>query len=119
MNACDSNNRIDNGSARVNHNRLIEAIGLKMQRKKSRTFHWKRLGWTTAVGGPEPGVYAEEYLATGADIVVTGEGELTLERLMTRRSLRNRTPRRQGNTVGISVLTGPTIRLYLRPQFCS
>src|SRR5215472_7658442 len=42
----------------------------------------KRLGWQTVVGGPEPGAYVDEYLAAGADVVVIGEGELTLEELV-------------------------------------
>jgi radical SAM superfamily enzyme YgiQ (UPF0313 family) len=42
----------------------------------------KEAGWKTVVGGPEPGAYAEEYLAAGADVVVIGEGEVTLEELL-------------------------------------
>jgi len=42
----------------------------------------KQAGWKTVVGGPEPGAYVEEYLDAGADVVVTGEGELTLEELL-------------------------------------
>src|SRR5262245_37856327 len=42
----------------------------------------KEAGWRTVVGGPEPGAYVEEYLAAGADVVVIGEGELTLEELL-------------------------------------
>lgn len=38
----------------------------------------KEAGWKTLVGGPEPGAYVSEYLASGADVVVIGEGELTL-----------------------------------------
>ncbi len=34
------------------------------------------------LGGPDPPHYAEEYLRAGADIVVKGEGELTLEELL-------------------------------------
>jgi radical SAM superfamily enzyme YgiQ (UPF0313 family) len=34
------------------------------------------------LGGPEPINHAEEYLARGAHVVVAGEGELTLERLL-------------------------------------
>ena len=34
------------------------------------------------IGGPEPAGYAAEYLDAGADIVVVGEGELTLEALI-------------------------------------
>lgn len=39
-------------------------------------------GWKTVVGGPEPGAYALEYLKAGADFVVAGEGEVTLEELL-------------------------------------
>ena len=39
-------------------------------------------GWKTVVGGPEPGAYIEEYLDAGADVVVIGEGEETLEELL-------------------------------------
>jgi anaerobic magnesium-protoporphyrin IX monomethyl ester cyclase len=42
----------------------------------------KRLGWKTIVGGPEPGSYAWEYLNAGADVVVFGEAELTLQELV-------------------------------------
>ena len=39
-------------------------------------------GWTTVVGGPEPGAYSLEYLQAGADFIISGEGELTLEELL-------------------------------------
>ena len=42
----------------------------------------KEAGWRTIVGGPEPGAYVQEYLAAGADVVVIGEGEITLEELV-------------------------------------
>src|SRR5579864_1666508 len=42
----------------------------------------KEAGWRTVVGGPEPGAYVNEYLAAGADVVVIGEGEVTLEELV-------------------------------------
>lgn len=42
----------------------------------------KQAGWKTLVGGPEPGAYVNEYLAAGADVVVIGEGEITLEELV-------------------------------------
>lgn len=51
----------------------------------------KELGWKTVVGGPEPGAYVHEYLAAGADVVVIGEGEITLEELV---------PALQSRTVG-------------------
>ncbi len=39
-------------------------------------------GWTVVLGGPEPSSYAREYLEAGADIVVEGEGEITMEELL-------------------------------------
>jgi radical SAM superfamily enzyme YgiQ (UPF0313 family) len=42
----------------------------------------QQAGWRTVVGGPEPGAYAEEYLRAGADFVVFGEGEATMEELL-------------------------------------
>lgn len=42
----------------------------------------KRHGATVVLGGPEPPYYAKEYLESGADIIVKGEGELTLEELI-------------------------------------
>jgi anaerobic magnesium-protoporphyrin IX monomethyl ester cyclase len=39
-------------------------------------------GWKTVVGGPEPGAYIREYLQAGADVVVLGEGEATMEELL-------------------------------------
>jgi anaerobic magnesium-protoporphyrin IX monomethyl ester cyclase len=42
----------------------------------------REAGWKTIVGGPEPGAYAREYLEAGADVVVFGEGELTVAELL-------------------------------------
>src|ERR1700749_2395189 len=42
----------------------------------------KEAGWKTIVGGPEPGAYALEYLQAGANFVVFGEGELTMQDLL-------------------------------------
>ena len=39
-------------------------------------------GWMVMLGGPEPANYAEEFLDAGADLIVEGEGEKTVERLM-------------------------------------
>jgi radical SAM superfamily enzyme YgiQ (UPF0313 family) len=39
-------------------------------------------GARVVVGGPDPVNYAEDYLAAGADVVVIGEGEQTLEELI-------------------------------------
>lgn len=42
----------------------------------------KRYGARVILGGPEPPYYAREYLTRGADVIVKGEGELTLEALI-------------------------------------
>ena len=42
----------------------------------------KRHGWRVILGGPESANYAAEYLASGADAIVIGEGELTLAELL-------------------------------------
>jgi radical SAM superfamily enzyme YgiQ (UPF0313 family) len=39
-------------------------------------------GALVVLGGPEPPYYAAEYIAHGADIIVRGEGEMTLEALI-------------------------------------
>lgn len=42
----------------------------------------KAVGATVVLGGPEPASYAQEYLTHGADFIIVGEGELTLEALL-------------------------------------
>lgn len=42
----------------------------------------REAGWRTVVGGPEPGAYSLEYLQAGAHVVVSGEGEVTMEELL-------------------------------------
>jgi radical SAM superfamily enzyme YgiQ (UPF0313 family) len=44
----------------------------------------KRAGALVILGGPEPANYVEEYLEHGADVIVIGEGEATLEALAPR-----------------------------------
>lgn len=39
----------------------------------------KESGAWVVLGGPEPPYYAEDYLKAGADVIVVGEGELTME----------------------------------------
>jgi radical SAM superfamily enzyme YgiQ (UPF0313 family) len=51
----------------------------------------KEAGWQTVVGGPEPGAYINEYLGAGSDVVVIGEGEITMQELL---------PALQGKQVG-------------------
>ncbi len=42
----------------------------------------REFGSIVVVGGPEPAGYADEYLTAGADVVVDGEGEITLRELV-------------------------------------
>jgi anaerobic magnesium-protoporphyrin IX monomethyl ester cyclase len=42
----------------------------------------KQSGSIVVAGGPDPANYPENYLENGADVVVIGEGELTLEELL-------------------------------------
>ncbi len=42
----------------------------------------KQAGWKTVAGGPEPSAYIPEYLEAGADVIVIGEGEITMEELL-------------------------------------
>ena len=54
----------------------------------------KNCGAIVIVGGPDPANYSERYLEWGVDVVVIGEGELTLEELLphlARHGLRNLT----------------------------
>ncbi len=55
-------------------------------------------GWRTIVGGPEPGAYVEEYLQSGADFVVSGEGEITMQELLL--------ALREGNTSSLPRVAG-------------
>src|SRR6201989_1902277 len=43
----------------------------------------REAGWRVIVGGPEPGAYAQEFLESGADFVVFGEGESTMQEWLT------------------------------------
>ncbi|MGH9477757.1 MAG: B12-binding domain-containing radical SAM protein [Terriglobales bacterium] len=66
----------------------------------------KRSGWVTVAGGPEPGAYAAEYLAAGADVVVYGEGELTLEELVPVLRERQRCARDSGRGLDLTGCEG-------------
>jgi radical SAM superfamily enzyme YgiQ (UPF0313 family) len=76
----------------------------------------KRNGWKTVVGGPEPGAYVDEYLRTGADVVVMGEGEVTMEELLP--LLRDNATARLESVLGIAFLDtcGRVVRTPPRPQ---
>jgi len=51
--------------------------------------HAKAAGWLVIVGGPEPSNYVDEFLMSGADVVVSGEGERALERLLSKSCTRD------------------------------
>jgi anaerobic magnesium-protoporphyrin IX monomethyl ester cyclase len=46
------------------------------------TAHARASGWKVILGGPEPLNYAQEYLDSGADVIIGGEGEIPLETLL-------------------------------------
>ena len=73
-------------------------------------------GARVVLGGPEPASYAAEYLAHGADVVVAGEGELTLAELLPR--LSGDGPSSLDGVRGIAYrdTTGAVVRTEPRPQ---
>lgn len=76
----------------------------------------KQVGATVIVGGPEPPHYAKEYLSHGADVVVVGEGELTLEALIPH--LAQHGPHRLESILGIVFCNeaGEIVKTPPRPQ---
>ena len=58
----------------------------------------KAHGWTVVLGGPESANYPAEYLAHGADVVVSGEGEATMAELLP--ALAERGPHRLHGVAG-------------------
>jgi anaerobic magnesium-protoporphyrin IX monomethyl ester cyclase len=74
----------------------------------------KGAGWQTIVGGPEPGAYIEEYLEAGADVVVIGEGEITLEELLP--VLRVRSPEALEHVAGIAFRSRQGNIIQTRPR---
>lgn len=74
----------------------------------------KESGWKTIVGGPEPGAYISEYLDAGADIVVLGEGEETLEELLP--ALRSGSSLQQVKGIAVRGQDGTVTRTAPRDQ---
>jgi anaerobic magnesium-protoporphyrin IX monomethyl ester cyclase len=76
-------------------------------------------GATVVVGGPEPAGYPEQYLANGADVVVFGEGELTLEELVPR--LVREGTQNLGGIAGIAFagVDGQVVRTPARAQIAN
>jgi len=76
----------------------------------------KGAGWQTVVGGPEPGAYVNEYLDCGADVVVIGEGELTLEELVPALQSRAADALRQVNGIAFRAEEGNVFHTPPRQQ---
>ena len=73
-------------------------------------------GATVVVGGPEPANYPDEYLRFGADVVVFGEGELTLEELLHHLPAHGTTGLEQVRGIAFSDDEGRVSRTPPRPQ---
>jgi radical SAM superfamily enzyme YgiQ (UPF0313 family) len=76
----------------------------------------KRHGWTVILGGPESANYTAEYMAHGADVIVTGEGETTLAELLP--TLARKGPHRLHGIAGTTFRDedGQIITNIARPQ---
>ncbi|HEY8520472.1 MAG TPA: radical SAM protein [Gammaproteobacteria bacterium] len=76
----------------------------------------KERRWTVILGGPESANYVDEYLDRGADVVVIGEGELTLAELLP--ALSQVGPHRLGHVRGVAFRdeTGAVVRTPAREQ---
>ncbi len=73
-------------------------------------------GWKTVVGGPEPGAYITEYLDAGADVVVIGEGEETMEELLPALRADSRTALSNVRGIAFREQDGRVHRTGERPQ---
>jgi anaerobic magnesium-protoporphyrin IX monomethyl ester cyclase len=73
-------------------------------------------GSLVVVGGPDPANYLDEYLSRGADVVVLGEGELTLEELVPH--LKQHGAHDLGGILGVAFRNdqGTLVRTEPRPQ---
>jgi anaerobic magnesium-protoporphyrin IX monomethyl ester cyclase len=76
----------------------------------------RQAGWTIVVGGPEPGAYIQEYLDAGADVVVLGEGEVTMEELLLALRCDSRSALRNVQGIAFQEEDGCTVRTAPRPQ---
>jgi anaerobic magnesium-protoporphyrin IX monomethyl ester cyclase len=76
----------------------------------------KSRGWEVVLGGPESANYPAEYLAHGADVIVTGEGEETLSELLP--ALARQGPHRLHDLYGLAFKDedGQIIATLPRPQ---
>ncbi|MBI3941437.1 MAG: B12-binding domain-containing radical SAM protein [Chloroflexi bacterium] len=75
----------------------------------------KAAGAVVVLGGPEPPYYAEEYLLAGADVIVIGEGELTLQELLPHLSQHGPHRLQQVNGIAYRDEDGKLVRTPARP----
>lgn len=76
----------------------------------------KRQNIYVVLGGPDPPYYAQDYLDFGADIVVQGEGELTLEELIPHLSQHGLTQLDDIQGIIWKDDTGKAVTNFARPQ---
>src|SRR5687768_3076857 len=76
----------------------------------------KSLGLIVVLGGPEPPHYADHFLDAGADVVVVGEGEQTLEELLLALSTRTVHTLHEVDGVVFRDEDGKTVRNPARTQ---
>jgi len=79
----------------------------------------REYGCRVVVGGPEPAFYAEEFLAEGADVVVTGEGEMTLKELLSAWKINPDVSLHEINGLVFMDTEGNCIRTALREKLAS
>jgi anaerobic magnesium-protoporphyrin IX monomethyl ester cyclase len=72
-------------------------------------------GWTLVLGGPEPAAYPREYLAAGADAIVDGEGEITLEELLAAIRTGGALPLERVGGLILAAGDGAPVRTAVRP----
>jgi radical SAM superfamily enzyme YgiQ (UPF0313 family) len=70
----------------------------------------KSRGATVIIGGPDPPHHAASYLDAGADVVVVGEGEQTLEELIVALPASAKATARQAASVDLSKINGIVFR---------
>ena len=73
-------------------------------------------GARVVLGGPEPASYAAEYLEHGADVIVAGEGELTLAELLPRLTGDVSSSLHDVRGIAYRDTTGAVVRTEPRPQ---
>ena len=76
-------------------------------------------GARVVLGGPEPASYAAEYLEHGADVIVAGEGELTLAELLPRLTGDTSSPLDDVRGIAYRDTTGAVVRTDPRPQLAA